>query len=275
MAIRVCSLSLLVLFSSVGISCRCSQEPRDDGARTADEHEDDHPRLGVTGEEIVNRHSEAEPSAPPLRPQERRRPRGEPQHPEPAEADPVSGELTLEQATEGLGGTGPLIAEILTDFGSLECTLFADQVPDTVANFVGLARVTRPWWDPFEGAWVSRPFYDGLTFHRVIPGFMIQGGCPLGNGTGGPGYRFEDEIDQDLRHDRPGVLSMANAGPNTNGSQFFILDAPAPHLNGRHTVFGECSPASVVYRIARAPQGPGNRPLTEVIIRSIRIRRGE
>jgi len=116
-----------------------------------------------------------------------------------------------------------LTAEIATSRGTIHLRLFADQAPMTVANFVNLAQ---------------RGFYDGLSFHRVIPDFMIQGGCPLGSGTGGPGYRFEDEIRPDLRH-RRGVLSMANAGPNTNGSQFFITHVPTPWLDGKHTVFGE------------------------------------
>jgi peptidyl-prolyl cis-trans isomerase B (cyclophilin B) len=114
-------------------------------------------------------------------------------------------------------------ATITTDTGVIELELFADQAPLTVANFVNLAR---------------RGFYDGLTFHRVIDEFMIQGGCPQGNGTGGPGYQFDDEFDPGLRHDRPGILSMANAGPNTNGSQFFITHVPTPWLDDHHTVFG-------------------------------------
>ena len=116
-----------------------------------------------------------------------------------------------------------IVATIETNKGNIRLRLFADQTPLTVANFVNLAR---------------RNFYKGLSFHRVIPDFMIQGGCPLGTGTGGPGYRFEDEIHGDLRHDKPGILSMANAGPNTNGSQFFITHLPTPWLDGKHTVFG-------------------------------------
>ena len=116
-----------------------------------------------------------------------------------------------------------ITATISTNKGDIRLNLFADQVPTTVANFVNLAR---------------RGFYNGLTFHRVIEDFMIQGGCPAGDGTGGPGYIFEDEIDPDLVHDRPGILSMANAGPNTNGSQFFITHMPTPWLDGKHAVFG-------------------------------------
>lgn len=119
--------------------------------------------------------------------------------------------------------SAPLTAEITTDRGVVHLNLFADQAPLTVANFVNLAQ---------------RGYYDGLTFHRVIPDFMVQGGCPHGSGTGGPGYRFEDECTPALRHDRPGILSMANAGPGTNGSQFFITHIPTPWLDGKHTVFG-------------------------------------
>ena len=226
------------------------------------------------GEQLIQRKGEPTPAPPPPVPGEHRRPRGDPDFPDPTQPDPLEVELTLAQATEGLEGTGSLTAVIETSLGRLHCQLFEEQAPRTVANFVGLARGIRPWWDPYEGAWVRRPFYDGLIFHRVIPGFMVQGGCPLARGTGGPGYRFADELVPELVHDRAGVLSMANAGPNTNGSQFFILDGPAPHLNGRHSVFGRCEPLEVIYRIARVPQLAQNRPATDVLIRSVRIQRG-
>lgn len=198
---------------------------------------------------------------------------GPPAHPRPTSPDPVDGRFSLAQATEGLGGQGRLTAVIDTTMGVLTCGLFEDHAPNTVANFVGLARGTRPWWDPYQGAWVRRPFYDGLIFHRVIPGFMIQGGCPLGQGTGGPGYRFADEFHRSLRHSQAGILSMANAGPGTNGSQFFIMDGRAPHLDDRHSVFGQCNPAEVVSSIARVPRSPQDRPNSDVAIRSIRIER--
>lgn len=177
----------------------------------------------------------------------------------------------MAQALDGLSGSGTLTAVITTSMGNLSCRLFEDGAPNTVANFVGLARGVRPWWDPYQGAWVRRPFYNGLVFHRVIPGFMIQGGCPLGLGTGGPGYRFADEFNPRLRHSRPGILSMANAGPNTNGSQFFVMDGRAPHLNDRHSVFGECSPTDVVSAIARVPRNTRDRPNTNVVMHSIQI----
>ncbi len=130
-------------------------------------------------------------------------------------------------------------ATFQTSVGEIVVKLLPEKAPKTVANFVGLAEGTREWKDPRTGQAVKRPLYDGTVFHRVIPDFMIQGGDPLGTGTGGPGYRFEDEIGPDNRFDKPGLLAMANAGPNTNGSQFFITEVPTPHLNRGHTIFGE------------------------------------
>jgi len=130
-------------------------------------------------------------------------------------------------------------ATFQTSLGEIVVKLLPEKAPKTVANFVGLAEGTREWKDPRSGQSVKRPLYDGTVFHRVIPDFMIQGGDPLGTGTGGPGYRFEDELGPDNRFDRPGLLAMANSGPNTNGSQFFITEVPTPHLNRGHTIFGE------------------------------------
>jgi peptidyl-prolyl cis-trans isomerase A (cyclophilin A) len=130
-------------------------------------------------------------------------------------------------------------ATFKTSMGEIVIKLMPEKAPKTVANFVELAEGTREWKDPKSGQSVKRPLYDGTVFHRVIPDFMIQGGDPLGTGTGGPGYRFEDEIGADNKFDRPGLLAMANAGPNTNGSQFFITEVPTPHLNRGHTIFGE------------------------------------
>jgi peptidyl-prolyl cis-trans isomerase A (cyclophilin A) len=160
-----------------------------------------------------------------------------------------------------------------TTAGDLTCELFPSNAPKTVKNFIGLAAGTKEWTNPQSGEKTTRPLYDGTIFHRVIPGFMIQGGDPLGQGTGGPGYSFEDEFDSSLTFDRPGRLAMANSGPDTNGSQFFITEVPTPHLNGRHTIFGQCDDASVelVKKIARMPTGQRDRPVDPVKINHIQI----
>jgi peptidyl-prolyl cis-trans isomerase A (cyclophilin A) len=186
--------------------------------------------------------------------------------------DPAHGHFGLEEATAGLGGSGALTATIETTKGTLHCALFADKAPVTVANFVGLARGTRPWKKRSSGDWVKTPFYDGLTFHRVIPGFVIQGGDPNGNGSGDAGYEFIDEVWPGAAHDRAGLMCMANRGPNTNGSQFFITDGSTPHLDGGYTIFGECKETDVVHAIASAPSR-GERPLGDVKIIKVTIAR--
>ena len=190
--------------------------------------------------------------------------------------DPTKGNFTLEDATKGLSGSGPLTAKIETTLGTFTCELYDKQAPKTVANFVGLARGTRPWKDPKTGKWVEKkPLYDGLIFHRVIPGFMIQGGDPLGVGTGNPGYRFEDEFSPELKFDKPALLAMANAGPATNGSQFFITEGTPQHLTGRHTIFGVCDPASLVTKITGVKRGPRDKPETDVVMKKVTISRGK
>jgi peptidyl-prolyl cis-trans isomerase A (cyclophilin A) len=167
-----------------------------------------------------------------------------------------------------------LLAHFDTTEGPFTIRLFDDKAPRTVENFVGLAEGSKEWTDPLTGQRQKRPFYDGIVFHRVIDGFMIQGGDPLGQGTGGPGYKFADEFHPALRHDRVGVLSMANAGPNTNGSQFFITLGPTPHLNDRHSVFGEVVDGlEVVKRIGRVRTDSRDRPVTPVVINSVKIER--
>jgi peptidyl-prolyl cis-trans isomerase A (cyclophilin A) len=161
-----------------------------------------------------------------------------------------------------------------TSEGQFAIRLFSDEAPKTVNNFIGLAEGTTEWADPKTGKQVKRPFYDGLIFHRVIDGFMIQGGCPLGTGTGGPGYKFADEFNAKLRHGKEGILSMANAGPNTNGSQFFITLAPTPHLNDRHSVFGEVTEGmDVVRKIGQVATGANDRPVKPITIQSLKIER--
>ncbi len=191
----------------------------------------------------------------------------------PAPDDPLKGQWTLEDAVKGLPGNGPLIATIDTEMGKIECKLLEDKAPITVANFVGLARGIRPWKDP-TGEWVKKPAYDGTVFHRIIRGFMIQGGDAKGNGTGEPGYVIPDEIWEGGRHDRPGLLCMANRGPNTNGAQFFITDDAAPHLDGGYTIFGECSPLETIHKIASV-EVVRDRPKNPPKIKSIKIKRGK
>jgi peptidyl-prolyl cis-trans isomerase A (cyclophilin A) len=161
-----------------------------------------------------------------------------------------------------------------TSEGRFTVRLFADEAPRTVENFVGLAEGTREWTDPASGKKQKTPLYNGVVFHRVIDGFMIQGGDPLGQGTGGPGYKFADEFHPSLRHSKPGILSMANSGPNTNGSQFFITLGPTPHLDNRHSVFGEVVEGmDVVKRIGNVRTGPRDRPVTDVVINTVTIER--
>ncbi len=166
-------------------------------------------------------------------------------------------------------------AIIDTTMGKLTCVLYPKQAPKTVANFIGLSDGSKEWTN---AATHSRnkgtPLYNGTIFHRVIPNFMIQGGDPQGTGEGDPGYSFEDEFSPDLKFDQPGRLAMANSGPATNGSQFFITEVPVPHLNGKHTIFGQCDAASValVKKIARVPRDESNdRPLTAVVLNKITI----
>jgi peptidyl-prolyl cis-trans isomerase A (cyclophilin A) len=187
---------------------------------------------------------------------------------------------------------GRPIAVIHTTLGEIRCELFPDKAPKAAANFIGLATGKKDWTDPRTGTVQhNRPFYDGIVFHRVIPGFVIQGGDPLGTGRGGPGYQFEDELHADLVFDRPGRLAMANAGPNTNGSQFFITEDALPALNPcldpngcargsrlvpagtGYTIFGQCDDRSVdlVKRIARLPRDANDRPQQPVTITHIDI----
>ncbi len=170
---------------------------------------------------------------------------------------------------------GMLLAHFTTSEGDFTARLFEDEAPRTVANFVGLAEGSKEWTDPRTGRRTTRKYYDGTIFHRVIDGFMIQGGDPLGLGTGGPGYTFADEFSPALRHDRQGLLSMANRGPNTNGGQFFITLAATPWLDDRHSIFGEIvSGLEVVKKIgAAATSQPGDRPLTPITIHTVTIER--
>jgi peptidyl-prolyl cis-trans isomerase A (cyclophilin A) len=191
---------------------------------------------------------------------------------EPTSPDPMARGFSMTQATEGLTGTGALTAEIETSLGDFTCTLLEREAPLTVANFVGLARGRRPFWDPVSASWARRPFYDGSIFHRVIPGFMIQGGDQMRSGSGGTGYTI---VDENVRpHNAGGQLCMANRGPNTGSSQFFITEVPRDHLDGTYSIFGNCTPTALVARITAVPRGPSDRPTNPVFIRHVRVRRG-
>lgn len=167
-----------------------------------------------------------------------------------------------------------LYAIFNTTQGKITVQLFEKESPKTVANFVGLADGTLEWTDPNSGKKEKKPFYNGIIFHRIIPGFMIQTGDPLGTGIGGPGYQFEDEFDSGLKFDRPGRLAMANSGPNTNGSQFFITEGATTHLNNKHTIFGQVYEGQdIVQKIARVPRDRRDRPNTPVVIETLEILR--
>lgn len=167
-----------------------------------------------------------------------------------------------------------LYAIFHTSKGDITCVLFEKEAPKTIDNFVGLANGIKEWTDPKTGKKVKKRFYDGLIFHRVIPNFMIQGGDPEGTGRGGPGYRFEDEFHADLKFDKPGRLAMANSGPNTNGSQFFITTVPTPWLNNKHTIFGQVIEGQdVTDKIEEVKKGMGDKPLEDVVIQKLEIKR--
>jgi peptidyl-prolyl cis-trans isomerase A (cyclophilin A) len=189
-----------------------------------------------------------------------------------AQGDPLGGAFALEQALADLPAGGELWARLSTERGAIECRLHPEHAPLTVANFVGLARGVRPFRDAVTGEWVTRPYYDGTEFHRVIEGFMIQGGDPTATGRGGAGYVIPDEPTDALRHDAPGRLSMANRGPGTGSSQFFITLAPVPELDGKHTVFGSCTEPSVAIAEAIAQTGGAeDRPTTPQVVERVEI----
>jgi peptidyl-prolyl cis-trans isomerase A (cyclophilin A) len=181
--------------------------------------------------------------------------------------------LLLSQTSFAAAGAQPK-ATIDTTAGKLNCTLFPDKAPIGVANFIGLSDGTKDWTSPVTHMKKHGvPLYDGTIFHRVIPDFMIQGGDPKGDGTGDPGYQFKNETSPDLKFDRPGRLAYANAGPDTNGSQFFVTEVPYPSLNGGYTIFGQCDDASValVKKIARMPRDANDKPAHPVVINHISI----
>jgi peptidyl-prolyl cis-trans isomerase A (cyclophilin A) len=266
--VLVCSLALAGCPSSGGASPQPGAEPAG-GAAGSGEGSVDNTAQNEPAEGSVAGNAEAEP------PTEASAPATPPPPSTENMAVPALGSETAADILATVAGEGSMFATLVTNQGEVRCELFADQVPNTVANFVGLATGQKTYIDPATGMPARGRFYDGLTFHRVIPDFMIQGGDPEGTGRGGPGYQFADEFVPTLRHDRPGILSMANAGPGTNGSQFFITEGPTPHLDNRHSVFGACEPISVINAIARVPAGSGNRPLQPVVMERVEISRGQ
>jgi peptidyl-prolyl cis-trans isomerase A (cyclophilin A) len=188
----------------------------------------------------------------------------------PAEALPDAPQAT---AAAMIHPNGPTVV-MDTSMGRITCQFFQSQAPKAVANFIALAEGTKDWIDPVTNKKQhNKPLYDGTIFHRVIPEFMIQGGDPAGTGMGDPGYQFEDEFDPNLNFDVPGRLAMANSGPNTNGSQFFITEVPTEHLNQRHTIFGQCDESSVlvVKTIARVERDSQDKPVTPVMLKKVTI----
>jgi peptidyl-prolyl cis-trans isomerase A (cyclophilin A) len=182
---------------------------------------------------------------------------------------PVAADLA--EYSKDLKGQGKLVATFETSMGTIHCELFPEAAPMTVANFVGLATGKKPWLNPKTGEITKgKPYFDGLIFHRVIAEFMIQGGDPLGVGRGGPGYQFGDEFNNGKSME-PGTLAMANAGPSTNGSQFFITEVAPAHLNNKHTIFGQCKELDLVKQIARVPQDAGNKPNTPIVMNRVTI----
>jgi peptidyl-prolyl cis-trans isomerase A (cyclophilin A) len=197
--------------------------------------------------------------------------------PEPAATAPAAGggevrapvAADLAEYTKDITGTGPLTATIETNLGAFHCELFGDKAPATVANFVGLATGKKAWKNPQTGAAeTGKPFFNGLTFHRVIPGFMVQGGDPLGTGGGDPGYEFADEVNNGLTM-KPGTLAMANRGPNTNGSQFYITEGSPTQLENKYSIFGLCKEVDLVKKIAGVPRSRNDKPDSPVTITKI------
>src|SRR5277367_6767178 len=180
-------------------------------------------------------------------------------------------DMPTSQVPPTIEPTGPT-AVLDTSMGRITCKLFDKEAPLTVANFIGLAQGTKPWTDPVSKQKMkNKPFYDGTTFHRVIPDFMIQGGDPTATGTGDPGYMFADEFDPNLNFDVPGRMAMANSGPATNGSQFFITEVATHHLDQKHTIFGQCGDVSVVSAIARVQRDADDKPVDPVVLKKVTI----
>lgn len=191
--------------------------------------------------------------------------------------DTVRAMISAKYPEINVPGTGNLYARFVTTLGTLVIELEEKRAPKTVKNFVGLATGTQPFADQkTEQIIEGKPYFDGTIFHRCIKNFMVQGGDPTGTGRGGPGYRWEDEFHPELRHTGPGILSMANAGPNTNGSQFFITERATPHLDGKHAVFGRVvAGIDLIAKMSAQPMGAGDRPTTAIVLQRVEILRSE
>jgi peptidyl-prolyl cis-trans isomerase A (cyclophilin A) len=273
--VALAAFSILPAAGSLLSGCKSDTPP--EPAIRAEDPGRSQPRASATATAVAS-------SAPAIRPAAtRRRVTARPvASVEPSADDPLKGKWSLADATGDLKGKGTLLADLEVEYGAkndnpgttarLTCALFEAQAPLTVANFVGLARGTRPWKSP-GGKWGKKPAYDGTVFHRIIKGFMIQGGDANGTGTGEPGYVIPDEVWDEAYHDRAGLLCMANRGPNTNGAQFFITDAAAPHLDSGYTIFGECSPVDTVHKLASV-EVKGEKPASPPKIKRVTIRRG-
>jgi peptidyl-prolyl cis-trans isomerase A (cyclophilin A) len=187
----------------------------------------------------------------------------------------TTGAVRAQEAAGAKKAAGKPYAKFDTSMGAFTVELFEQDAPKTVANFIGLVNGTKEWTDPKTNEKVKKPYYNGLAFHRVIANFMIQGGDPLGTGTGGPGYTFADEFQSGRKLEKAGILAMANRGPNTNGGQFFITLAPTPWLNGKHTVFGEVTDGmDIIEKIgATKTTKPGDKPVTPIVIKTVKIER--
>jgi peptidyl-prolyl cis-trans isomerase A (cyclophilin A) len=249
-------LAVLAFSATLGTSCRRDAAPEPSGVTGS--AADESPAMSAIASAVqssAQKPPRPKPAGPRLNPPD----------------DPTHGEFTLAQATEGMTGSGKLLATIDTDLGTLDCELYDDKAPITVANFVGLARGTRPWKKGSE--WVKTPLYEGTVFHRVAKGFMVQGGDPDGNGTGGPGYMIKNEIIPGAIHER-GILSMARRGDHvdTAGSQFFVMDGRSPHLDGGYAIFGKCTPDAVVEKLASV-EVRGDQSVHPTKIKGIKIRR--
>ena len=257
-AMKTCGF-LAVALAVLGVAGCEHKNKRDDQTTTASGSPTVAKPAAGTGEEMKPEPVAREPSPNPA-------PNGDEPRP-PTAAD-------LAAYTKDMSGSGPLQATIETSMGTIHCELFGDKAPMTVANFVGLATGKKAWMNPSTHQLErGKPYFDGLTFHRVIPGFMIQGGDPLGRGIGGPGYQFANEIDRSLKMD-PGALAMANAGPDTNGSQFFIMEGSKPGLVGGYSIFGQCKEVDVVKSITAVPRDSNDKPDSPVTIKHVEISKG-